>query len=148
MSYLKWFEEHAQKHKKVVQKLLAEGLEKEAIIAYFDFDNMVKNEPDFCPLYREKNEEGRVGKKCHDMQQLNCYLCACPNFRFNDDGLEKIGEKTLYSNCAIDSKEGAQGIYGDAIHQDCSNCTVPHHRSYVEKHYDEDWKKIMKKCHD
>jgi hypothetical protein len=24
---------------------------------------------------------------------------------------------------------------------------VPHHRSYVQKHFDPEWKKIMKGCH-
>jgi len=146
MSYIRWFEDHAEKHRKLVQKLLAEGLDKEEIIAYFDFENMVRNEPDFCPLYREKNEEGTLGKKCHDMEHLNCYLCACPNFRFKDGGLEEREGKTVYSFCAIDSKEGRQGVYGDKIHQDCSQCTVPHHVSYVRKHFDTEWKKIMKAC--
>ena len=144
MSYLSWFEEQAQKHKTVMTKLLSRGLDRDEIIAYFDFHNMVKNESDFCPLYREKNEDGTVGRKCHDMEPLNCYLCACPNFRFNDAGFEKKEEKTVFSFCSIDSKDGAQGFYGDAIHQDCSRCTVPHHVSYIKKHFDTDWKKIMK----
>jgi len=146
MSYTASFEEQASKHKAVMKKLLAKGLNRDEIIAYFDFENMVKNEPDFCPLYKEKNSDGSLGRKCHDMERLNCYLCACPNFRFNDEGVEKKEGKTLYSFCSIDSKDGAQGVYGDAVHQDCSNCTVPHHVSYIEKHYDEDWKKIMNAC--
>jgi hypothetical protein len=146
MSYTSWFDEHAKKHKKVVQKLLAEGMDKEAIIAYFDFENMVENEPDFCPLYRKNNEDGSLGRKCHDLEALNCYLCACPNFRFNDEGIEERGGKKVYSYCAIDSKEGRQGVYGEKIHQDCSGCTVPHHVSYVRKHYDEEWETIMKAC--
>lgn len=143
MTYLSWYEDQASKHQAVMKKLLADGLSKDEIIAYFDFDNMKVEEPDFCPLYREKNEEGTLGKKCHDMENLNCYLCACPNFRFNDEGVGQQEEKTCYSYCSIDSKDGAQGVYGDAIHQDCSNCTVPHHVSYIKKHYDEDWKKVM-----
>ena len=147
MSYLSWFEEQASKHQVVMEKLLKQKLSQEEIIAYFDFDNMVKMEPDFCPLYKELNSNGEVGKKCHDMEKLNCYLCACPNFRFEDEGYEQREDKTVYSFCDIDSKDGVQGVYGDAIHQDCSGCSVPHHVSYIKKHYDEDWKKIMKKCH-
>lgn len=139
MGYKSWFDNHAKKHKKIVDKLVAEGLTKEQIIDYFDFDNMVEKENDFCPLYKEN-------KKCHDMESLNCYLCACPNFRFNDEGIKKVEEKTQFSFCAIESKDGEQGVYGEKIHQNCSGCKVPHHRSYVEKNFDLDWKKIMQKC--
>jgi len=139
MSYATWFNEHADKHQKIVQKLLKNGYTKEQIIEYFDFENMVKKENDFCPLYKEP-------KKCHDMDSLNCYLCACPNFRFKDSGIQKVAQNTQYSRCDIESKDGKQGIYGDKIHQDCSLCSVPHHRAYVEKHFDLDWKKIMTEC--
>ena len=136
MSYTKWFEAHATKHQVIIDKLLSKNYTKTQIIEYFDFENMCNEEEDFCPLYKEH-------KKCHDMQTLNCYLCACPNFRFKDEGIKKIDEKIQYSLCNIDSKDGRQGVYGDVIHQDCSKCSVPHHLSYVEKHFDLDWKKIM-----
>lgn len=139
MSYTSWFDEHASKHKVIVEKLQKQNLTKEQIIDYFDFENMKVKERDFCPLYADN-------KKCHDMQELNCYLCACPNFRFHDDGVEKVEEKTKYSFCDIDSKDGKVGVYGEAIHQDCSGCSVPHHRAYVLKNFDYDWKKIMSKC--
>ncbi len=139
MSYTEWFETHATKHRKIVAKLLEHGYSDDEIIDYFDFDNMVRNEPDFCPLYAQQ-------KKCHDMEQLNCYLCACHNFRFNDDPkTEETGEK-CYSTCAIDSKDGARFKYGNAIHQDCSGCTVPHHRSYIRNHFDADWRTVMSQC--
>ena len=139
MSYSSWFEAHALKHKKIVDKLVAKGYTKEQIIDYFDFDNMVKKENDFCPLYKEP-------KKCHDMESLNCYLCACPNFRFNDEGLDTYNEMKILSKCDIDNGEKFAGK--GVIHQDCSKCTVPHHKSYVEKTFDLDWKKIMSKCQD
>ena len=90
MSYKSWFETHAKKHKKIVDKLA--HLSDDEVIAYFDFDNMVKNEPDFCPLYKDN-------KKCHDTKELNCYLCACPNFRFDDESIKEIvldGIKIIY----------------------------------------------------
>jgi Zn-finger protein len=139
MGYKSWFNKHTLKHKNIVDKLLSKNYTKEQIIDYFEFDNMVKKENDFCPLYVDN-------KKCHDMKKLNCYLCACPNFRFNDSGIKQIDKNTQYSFCNIGSKEGRQGIYGDKIHQDCSNCTIPHAKSYVEKYFDLDWKKIMKDC--
>ncbi|MBC8238101.1 MAG: hypothetical protein H8E76_07700 [Helicobacteraceae bacterium] len=139
MSYTQWFEDHANKHKKIVSKLQKQNFTKEQMIDYFDFENMLANEKDFCPLYKDN-------KKCHDMESLNCYLCACPNFRFDDAGIKKVDDKTQYSYCGIESKDGRQGTYGEAIHQDCSKCGVPHHRDYVEKHFDLDWKVAMRKC--
>ncbi len=139
MSYSKWFDDHAQKHKLIVYNLTEKNYSQDEIIDYFDFDNMVKNEPDFCPLYKDN-------KKCHEMEELNCYLCACPNFCFKDEGIKKVKEKVQYSFCSIESKDGKQGEYGDKIHQDCSKCGVPHFKNYVTKHFDLDWKKIMQKC--
>ena len=139
MTYKKWFDDFANKHQKIVKKLLEQEFNKTQIIEYFDFENMVKHEEEFCPLYAKN-------KKCHDMESLNCYLCACPNFRFKDEGIEKVQEKTKFSICNIESKDGRVGVYGEAIHQDCSGCGVPHHRAYVEKYFDLDWKKIMFKC--
>ena len=137
MGYTSWFNEHAAKHKKIVDKLVAKNYTKEQIIDYFDFENMVINENDFCPLYKEP-------KKCHEMESLNCYLCACPNFRFNDEGLGSYNEFQILSKCSIDNGEKFAGK--GVIHQDCSSCTVPHHRAYVEKNFDLDWKKIMSEC--
>jgi len=139
MGYSQWFEQHANKHKKIVDKLVKQEFTQEQIIEYFEFDSMVKNELDFCPLYKDN-------KKCHDMEPLNCYLCACPNFRFADAGIKEIEKNTQYSLCDIDSKNGRQGVYGDKIHQDCSKCGIPHRTSYVRKNFDLDWKKIMQKC--
>ncbi len=135
MSYKDWFQAHGEKHKAIMDKLT--HLSDEEVITYFRFENMVEKEPDFCPLYREN-------KKCHDMKELNCYLCACPNFRFNDEGFRKIENKTLYSTCNIDSKDGSQYISDDAIHQNCAGCSVPHHEAYITKVFDRDWFKVMK----
>ena len=78
------------------------------------------------------------------MEELNCYLCACPNFRFDEEGLGEYNGSKILSECEIDNgkKFAGKGV----IHQDCSSCCVPHHKSYVEKNFDLDWKKIMSKC--
>ncbi len=126
MSYQSWHQEHAQKHKKLLEKL--KDLSDNEIIEYFSFENMVIKEPDFCPLYKEN-------RKCHNMENLNCYFCACPNFR--------VEEKQ--STCSIKSKDGGSIKSPDGfIHQDCSKCTVPHKVEYVKKHFDRDWLKVMK----
>jgi len=134
MLYSDWFYEHGKKHNAIMKKLT--HLSDNEVIAYFRFENMVENEPDFCPLYKEN-------KKCHDTAGLNCYLCGCPNFRFKDKGFHTREGKTLYSACSINSKEGGQFISEDAIHQDCSKCLVPHHESYIRSVFDRDWFEMM-----
>jgi len=137
MGYNDWFKNHAEKHKKIVDKLVQKGFTKEQIINYFDFENMKKEEVEFCPLYAKN-------KKCHDMESLNCYLCACPNFRFNENGLGTYNEFRILSRCNIHN--GKEFAGKGVIHQDCSSCSVPHHKTYVEKHFDLDWLEIMKDC--
>jgi len=139
MSYKKWFQAQGDRHKEVVDRLISRGFDTKQIIEYFDFENMVKNEKEFCPLYAEP-------RKCHDYEKLNCYLCACPNFRFNDDGIDKVENKTLYSHCAIDSKDGKQFKNENSIHQDCSGCLVPHKHEYIKKNFDLNWFSVMHKC--
>jgi uncharacterized protein (TIGR00303 family) len=139
VSYKSWFDAHAVKHAKIVEKLRLIGYDENKIIDYFDFKNMRISEEDFCPLYAEN-------KKCHEMEALNCYLCACPNFRFSDYGLGRKDGVTVYSECAIASKDGAQQNFGGKIHQNCSGCTVPHEKKFVRENFDMDWKKIMASC--
>jgi len=136
MSYGSWFQEHGEKHKKIIEKL--SHLSDDELIRYFRFDNMVQNEPDFCPLYAEN-------KKCHDNKELNCYFCACPNFRFNDEGFKQVEKKTLFSTCNIDSKDGSQYISDTAIHQNCAGCFVPHSEFYIKKYFTRNWFEAMYK---
>ena len=135
MSYSKWFTAHGNKHKEIMKKLTT--LSDDEVIAYFRFENMVKKEPDFCPLYKKN-------KKCHEIEILNCYLCACPNFRFDDEGIAKKESKPIYSICNIDSKDGDIFQTENAIHQNCSGCLVPHQEAYIKKHFSRDWFDIMK----
>ena len=134
MTYMDWFETHGKKHQNIMRKLQA--LSDDEVIAYFKFENMVEKEPDFCLLYKEQ-------KKCHEMENLNCYLCACPYFRFDDEGISKVGDQTCYSTCSIDAVEGTQFVSETAIHQDCSGCTVPHHEAYIKKYFKRDWFEVM-----
>ena len=134
MSYSSWFQAHGEKHKKIIKKLT--HLTDNEIIQYFRFDNMVKREPNFCPLYKDN-------KKCHDNEALNCYFCACPNFRFKDEGFKQINEQTLFSYCSIDSKDGTQYFSKEAIHQNCAGCFVPHSEAYIKKHFSRNWFEAM-----
>ena len=135
VSYSGWIASHSQKHQEIMDRL--KHLDDDEMIRYFRYENMVEKEPNFCPLYAE-------GKQCHEMEDLNCYLCACPNFRFDDDGIEREGKRRLYSYCSIDSKSGGQFVSKDAIHQDCSKCLVPHKEAYIREHFSRDWAEIMK----
>ena len=138
MHYSEWFEAHARKHAAIMKELV--HLSDAEVIDYFDFEHMKEKHPDFCPLYREN-------RKCHDMEKLNCYLCGCMHFRFNDRGIREVEGKTVYSFCSIDSKNS--GTFEDAhgIHNDCSLCKVPHKRHVIEKYFSRDWKEIMKNCY-
>jgi len=135
MSYELWFKAHGKKHKEIVDRL--SDLTDDEVLDYFEFDNMVKSEPNFCPLYLQN-------KQCHNMKDLNCYLCACPNFRFNDSGLSKMENKTIFSRCSINSQDGAELKRDSTIHQDCSGCTIPHKKSYIKRIFSRDWFEIMK----
>lgn len=137
MTYTEWYEEFAQKHMDIVKNL--EHLSKEELIAYFDFDHMKTAHPDFCPLYAKD-------QKCHEMENLNCYFCACMHFRFSDSGIREENGKILYSYCSIDSKN--HGTFEDdrSIHNDCSNCKVPHKQHVMEKYFSRDWREVMKDC--
>lgn len=135
MTYRDWFDTHAAKHRAIMKKLT--HLSDEEVIKYFRFENMVEKESDFCPLYAEN-------KKCHETEELNCYLCACPNFRFNDAGFDFEEGKTLFSSCSIDSPEGDRFLTETAIHQNCAGCIVPHRETYITKIFDRNWRTIMR----
>jgi len=137
MGYRDWFDNHAEKHSKIVKSL--PHLSDKELIEYFDFDNMKVKHPDFCPLY-EKN------KKCHDMDKLNCYFCSCMHFRFNDNGVKQVEDKTCYSYCSINSKNHKLFKSETAIHNDCSSCKVPHKGHIIDKYFSRDWREVMSKC--
>jgi hypothetical protein len=128
LRYDEWLEQHQQKHKSILFKL--SGRKRDEIIAYFDYENMKVQEYDFCPLYAQD-------QKCHDMDHLNCYFCACPHFVFYDRGLKRVGQRVYYSECAINAKEGKLFMVRNALHQDCSACHLPHTLRYIRKHFDE-----------
>ena len=135
MTYLEWFESHADKHAAIMKTLT--HLNDDEVIAYFMYENMQKLHPDFCPLYADNT-------KCHEMEKLNCYFCACHHFRFSDKGLPSENGKTRYSLCDIKAKEASDFETEDAIHLDCSACYLPHKQAVIEKHFSRNWREIMK----
>jgi hypothetical protein len=135
MTYTEWFEAHRAKHAKIMKKL--EGLDEFDVVQYFIYENMVKNEPDFCELYA-------TNTKCHTMYELNCYMCGCPHFRFYQK--PPIQEDLeFHSICSINSKRGKRAIFDTQVHQDCSGCSIPHGEDYIFSNFDRDWSKMMQK---
>ncbi|HZF69424.1 hypothetical protein [Sulfuricurvum sp.] len=139
MTYTKWFQTHAQKHQNILARLTKEGLSAEHIVEYFEFENMAKKEPDFCLLYATKT-------KCHDIPHLNCYWCACPYFRFNDNAAADKEGIIRYSYCAINAPQGKVFQHENSIHHDCSDCTVPHDPKTILKNFSTKWNETMKEC--
>ena len=134
MTYTEWVQNHGKKHQAIMSRLA--HLDDQEVIEYFRFENMLIHEPDFCPLYAQN-------KKCHNIETLNCYLCACPYFVFDDTGLSKENDKTIYSKCNINSKDGARFESENSIHQDCSGCLIPHDEQYAERVFSRDWARMM-----
>jgi len=127
MTYTGWKIEHDDKVESIFNKLEKLNYTKEQIIDYFQFENMVEKEPTFCLLYADR-------KKCHPIEDLNCLYCACPYFKFKDDGLRVLnGDKMLMSDCTINSKFKDEFEYEDKIHCDCTNCFVPHSKGFAMK---------------
>ncbi|MAG11065.1 hypothetical protein CMI44_02020 [Candidatus Pacearchaeota archaeon] len=86
------------------------------IINEFRFENQKKKNPKKCSCYRED--------KCHNIEQLNCFLCYCPEY---DNSVESGG-------CKINSIKGKWFVSGDKKIWDCSDCDYAHRREVVEKY--------------
>lgn len=136
MTYKEWLEDYILRREKIVKKL--SHLSDDELVDYFDYDSLIVNEPDFCPLFAKK-------QKCHEIEDLNCYLCGCPNFRFDDNGFKKKNGKMIFSCCAIKSPNAKEIETENGYHLDCSKCVIPHKKSYIKKVFSRSWKKIMKK---
>jgi len=119
MTYSEWSAGHSKKVAAVYGSLRDKS--PEAVYQYFMYDNMRKNEPDFCPLYRSNT-------RCHDMKNLNCFQCACPHFKVVDNPAPDIQGYITESICTINSRFSAVFTTGLIKHCDCSKCDIPHTR--------------------
>jgi len=137
MTYDQWQQEHSIKVNTILNKLSSKSAEE--IANYFDYDNMVKKEPDFCGLYKDNI-------KCHNKEKLNCFFCGCPFFVINKEP-KTSGKQTIMSYCSIGSHTAGE-FYENPdennvvrIHCDCSNCEIPHMYGFTKKmlsnYYDE-----------
>jgi hypothetical protein len=131
MTYQEWIEQHNLQMKVILSKLQEQGItDIPDIINYFKYENMRVTEPDFCPLYKDNI-------KCHNVDNLNCYYCACPHFVVNHNP-STHGKVTIVSVCGINSRFKSEYYENPDennivnIHCDCSNCFIPHKPSYVK----------------
>lgn len=130
MSYIEWKKAQESKVHTILSKLGYADIDN--IVEYFNYDNMVEKEPDFCPLYKDKI-------KCHNIDNLNCYYCGCPYFIVNSKPIADNNNVMLESHCFINSKHRSSYITNpdaDGImhkHCDCTHCTIPHKAGYVKK---------------
>ena len=126
MTYSEWKIDEDIRKGILITKLQSQGKTTAEIVGYFDFDNMKEQEPDYCPLYL-------TSTKCHNIEKLNCFFCGCPHFEYNDDGIYTQQGKTVYSKCTINAPKGAGFLTDKAVHQDCSNCNIPHKPDFIRK---------------
>tara|TARA_Y100000310_G_C20640218_1_gene793489 strand:+ start:672 stop:1106 length:435 start_codon:yes stop_codon:yes gene_type:complete len=96
------------------------------IIKQTSFEVRSRNYSHECPYYVSN-------KKCHDLEDLNCFLCACPNYNSG----------SLIGGCEIESKSGKWHYHKNLPKGkvwDCFDCSVNHSsgevRDYIEKNFD------------
>lgn len=79
------------------------------VIDTYNYENQKKINPNGCICYQQD-------KKCHDIENLNCFFCYCPNY----DRTVKEG------GCKIDSPKGKLIDNHEGKIWDCSDCDFPH----------------------
>jgi hypothetical protein len=128
LKILEWQTSHLER---ILKELKEAGIELtreniDIIIHETDYKTRSKKHPDSCPCY---NSSG----SCHiDIESLNCFLCACPNYSLPMPGFCKIDSP--FKKNFIDNN-----IPGGFV-LDCSDCIIPHFqgylRTYLEKNID------------
>ena len=126
MTFAAWTKAHNKSVDLILEKL--KGSTVDEIFNYFNYDNMVEAEPNFCPLYKDNI-------KCHNVNNLNCFLCSCPFFKYSDNMPihYDMGIKVM-SVCTINAKDASAFVSGREQQCDCSNCLIPHSEHFVKMH--------------
>lgn len=99
---------------KEIDKKIKNNLEE--TINIWDFETRKKSYPESCICYQEN-------KKCHNIENLNCFFCYCPEY---NRSLEEGG-------CKINSPSGKYIKTTNGKIWDCSGCTFPHEKENVIK---------------
>ena len=112
--------------RKMLKELKEQGIELTLenipkIILQTSFKIRSKEYPNECPYYKTQSS-------CHPkIKDLNCFLCACPNYESN----------RLQGGCKINSKLGKYHHHRNLPKEkvwDCSDCAINHTVKEVEKY--------------
>src|SRR4030042_811398 len=111
----------------IVRELKSEGIDISYenipdIIEAMSFDRRSKRNPEKCTYYQENPP-----RQCHEIDGLNCLLCACPNYNSKD----------LEGGCRINSKNGKWTYHPNLPAGrlwDCSDCRINHSEKEIEKY--------------
>ena len=90
------------------------------LVDYYSFENLSILFPDKCVCYQSR-------KPCHDIEELNCFLCYCPNYLNDIKG----------GGCKIHSSKGKWFYHKELpIGQiwDCSDCIIPHTKESAKEY--------------
>ena len=119
MTYKEWQEDFETKRYMILINL--QDKTDEEVYRYFMYDNMRQNHPEHCGLYVQ-------GIKCHQVDDLNCFNCGCPDFEILEPPVALTNGCTVYSVCKSASRfaDNFQGDDSTEIHCDCSKCVLPH----------------------
>jgi Zn-finger protein len=94
---------------------------------------------DSCVCYQSDPEQPKQPPKpCHNLELLNCFLCACPEFDLEAES----GGCNVYSRLGkiIDSPIAKTGKIWD-----CYSCYHPHFPTTVEKYIKENLESLKQK---
>jgi Zn-finger protein len=102
------------------------------IVEAMSFNKRSRRNSEKCPYYKEEPLHS-----CHNMNNLNCLLCACPNYN----------SKELEGGCVINSKKG-KWTYHENLPAgrvwDCSDCKINHSKEEVEYYLKKNIEKLIK----
>ncbi|OGJ16329.1 hypothetical protein A3K74_01910 [Candidatus Pacearchaeota archaeon RBG_13_33_26] len=105
--------EVADKMHELAKNIITERIDE--LIKEWNFENR-KSNADECICYQQ-------GKKCHDIKNLNCFFCYCPNY----DTSVKEGR------CFINSPKAKYIDNHNGKILDCSDCDFPHKPENIKK---------------
>ena len=101
------------------------------IIEAMSFYKRSRRNPEKCPYYQQNPPIA-----CHSINELNCLLCACPNYN----------SKTLEGGCNVNSKKGKY-VYHQNLPMgkvwDCSDCQVNHSKKEIKKYLERNLEKLI-----